>query len=56
MMTMMVMMVMMAMMMVMMTMTTRRARTTTRCARETFSPPLSSSSLRLDKHRWAGVI
>ena len=53
---MMTMMVMMVMMMVMLTMTTRRARTTTRCAREIFSSLLSSSSLRLDKHRWTGVI
>ena len=48
-------MVMLTMMMVVMTMTNIRARTTTRYAREIFSFLLSSSSLRPDKHRWAGV-
>ena len=55
MMVMMVMMMRMMVLMVTMPMTNRRARTTTRCAREIFSSPLSSSSLRPDKHRWAGV-
>ena len=52
----MVMVMRMMVLMVTMPMTTRRARTTTRCAREIFSSLLSSSSLRPDKHRWTGVI